>query len=194
MHIWVDADACPAVIKDILYRAAGRGSGPAVLRRSTTRTASGSRTSSTVFSRVTRMRAMARSILPEEKIHPAVREKVASHGADILKEVRDAVAANQIVVVGMRQNPFPKKARKLLDEAGLAYKYLEYGSYLGEWRRRLALKMWTGWPTFPMVFVKGVLIGGGGGIAKLIASGGVARKRERFLGEGVFGREAGVGP
>src|SRR5438046_10541438 len=57
----------------------------------------------------------------------------------------------------MRQNPFPKKARKLLDEAGLAYKYLEYGSYLGEWRRRLALKMWTGWPTFPMVFVKGVL-------------------------------------
>ena len=83
---------------------------------------------------------MARSILPEEKIHPAVREKVASHGADILKEVRDAVAANEIVVVGMRQNPFPKKARKLLDEAGLAYKYLEYGSYLGEWRRRLALR------------------------------------------------------
>src|SRR5436189_161391 len=80
---------------------------------------------------------MARSILPEEKIHPAVREKVASHGADILKEVRDAVAANQIVVVGMRQNPFPKKARKLLDDAGLAYKYLEYGSYLGQWRCRL---------------------------------------------------------
>ena len=24
MHIWVDADACPAVIKDILYRAAER--------------------------------------------------------------------------------------------------------------------------------------------------------------------------
>jgi len=25
MHIWVDADACPAVIKDILFRAAERG-------------------------------------------------------------------------------------------------------------------------------------------------------------------------
>jgi len=114
---------------------------------------------------------MARSILPEEKIHPAVREKVASHGADILKEVRDAVVANEIVVVGMRQNPFPKKARKLLDEAGLAYKYLEYGSYLGQWRRRLALKMWTGWPTIPMVFVKGVLIGGAADLARLIESG-----------------------
>jgi glutaredoxin-related protein len=119
---------------------------------------------------------MARSILPAEKIHPAVRDKVASHGADILKEVRDAVAANEIVVVGMRQNPFPKKARKLLDEAGLAYKYLEYGSYLGQWRRRLALKMWTGWPTIPMVFVKGVLIGGASDLAKLIESGELARK------------------
>src|SRR5207247_7798363 len=106
-------------------------------------------------------------ILPEEKIHPAVREKVATYRTDILKEVQDAVAANQIVVVGMRQNPFPKKARKLLDEAGLAYKYLEYGSYLGQWRRRLALKMWTGWPTFPMVFVKGVLIGGASRLEKL---------------------------
>ena len=24
MHIWVDADACPKVIKDLLYRAADR--------------------------------------------------------------------------------------------------------------------------------------------------------------------------
>jgi len=120
---------------------------------------------------------MARSILPEEKIHPAVREKVASHGADILKEVRDAVAANEIVVVGMRMNPFPRKARKALDAAGLTYKYLEYGSYLSEYRRRLVLKMWTGWPTFPMVFVKGVLVGGADDVAKLIASGEIGKKK-----------------
>ena len=31
MHIWVDADACPAVIKDILYRAAQRLSIPLTL-------------------------------------------------------------------------------------------------------------------------------------------------------------------
>jgi monothiol glutaredoxin len=114
---------------------------------------------------------MPRSILGEAKIHPAIREKIATYRTDILKEVQDAVAANAIVVVGMKQNPFPKKARKLLDEAGLKYKYLEYGSYLGEWRRRLALKMWTGWPTIPMVFVKGVLIGGASDLAKLIESG-----------------------
>jgi monothiol glutaredoxin len=120
---------------------------------------------------------MPRNVLSEAKIHPAVREKVANHGADILTDVQAAVVANEIVVVGMRQNPFPKKARKLLDDAGLAYKYLEYGSYLGGWRRRLALKMWTGWPTIPMVFVKGVLIGGASDLAKLIESGELPRKR-----------------
>src|SRR5690554_465192 len=31
MHIWVDADACPAVIKDILYRAAQRSQRPLTL-------------------------------------------------------------------------------------------------------------------------------------------------------------------
>jgi monothiol glutaredoxin len=94
-----------------------------------------------------------------------------------VKEVRAAIAANEIVVVGMKQNPFPKKARKLLDEAGLAYQYLEYGSYFGGWRQRLALKLWTGWPTLPMVFVKGVLVGGASDLEALLKSGELARKR-----------------
>ena len=116
-----------------------------------------------------------RQVLEESKIHPAVREKVAAYRAEVLKEVRDAIAANAIVVVGMRQNPAPKKARKALDAAGIAYRYLEYGSYFSEWRRRLALKLWTGWPTFPMVFVKGVLVGGANDVKRLVDSGELKR-------------------
>jgi monothiol glutaredoxin len=37
------------------------------------------------------------------------------------------------------------------------------------------LKMWTGWPTFPMVFVKGVLVGGATDVEALIASGELKR-------------------
>ena len=59
---------------------------------------------------------MPRTILGEAQIHPAVREKIANYRKDIVKEVQAALAANEFVVVGMRQNPFPKKARKLLDE------------------------------------------------------------------------------
>ena len=119
---------------------------------------------------------MPRPILDEAKIHPAVREKVANYRSDMVREVQAAIAGSDIVVVGMKQNPAPRQARKALDAAGIEYRYLEYGSYFSMWRRRLALKMWTGWPTFPMVFVRGVLVGGADDVIKLIESGEVKKK------------------
>jgi glutaredoxin-related protein len=65
-----------------------------------------------------------------------------------------------VVVVGMAQNPHVRNVRKALGAAGVEYRYLEYGSYLSRWRERLAIKLWSGWPTFPQVFVRGVLLGG----------------------------------
>ena len=118
---------------------------------------------------------MSRPILAEERIHPAIRAAVADHNSAVIGEVQAAIAANAVVVVGMAQNPFPKRARRALDAAGIAFKYLEYGSYFGDWRRRLALKMWTGWPTLPMVFVKGTLVGGATDLEALIASGELGR-------------------
>jgi len=116
-----------------------------------------------------------RRVLDESRIHPAIRATIVGHHADIVREVESAVAANDVVVIGMRQNPMPRRARKALDSKGIAYKYLEYGSYLNTWRRRNALKMWTGWPTFPMIFVKGVLVGGATDLERLIDSGELAR-------------------
>lgn len=114
---------------------------------------------------------MPRPILEEARIHPAIRTKVAESRQTIVREVMAAVAANDVVVVGMGINPHPKKARKVLDAIGQPYKYLEYGDYLSQWRDRNALKMWTGWPTFPMVFVKGTLVGGATDLQKLIDGG-----------------------
>ena len=114
---------------------------------------------------------MPRPILDESSIHPAVRAKVAGWQHAIVDEVKAAVEANDVVVVGMGINPNPRMACKALVAIGQPYKYLEYGSYLSTWRRRLALKMWTGWPTFPMVFVKGTLVGGASDLKKLIDSG-----------------------
>jgi monothiol glutaredoxin len=118
---------------------------------------------------------MGRSVLGEDRIHPAIRSRIADSHADIVREVEAAVRANDVVVVGMRQNPFPRRARKALAARGISCKYLEFGSYLSQWRRRNALKMWTGWPTLPMIFVKGVLIGGATDLDRLIDSGELAR-------------------
>ena len=92
---------------------------------------------------------------------------------------RSTAASNPVLVVGMAQNPHVRRARKLLDAAQQPHQYLEYGSYLGLWRKRNALKMWSGWPTFPMVFVKGTLIGGADELDRMLASG----ELKRTLGE-----------
>ncbi len=118
---------------------------------------------------------MPRPVLDEAHIHPAIREKISNLHTDIVHEVQAAVAKHPVVVVGMAQNPAPKRACKALDGAGVAFHYLEYGSYFNNWRRRNALKMWTGWPTFPMVFVKGVLVGGASDVQALLASGALKK-------------------
>ena len=117
---------------------------------------------------------MSRPMLAPEKISPAVTDAVAKMHRDTVDEVASAVARDHIVVVGMKQNPVVKKARQLLATKGLTYTYLEYGSYLGEWRRRLAIKLWAGFPTFPMVFVDGTLVGGNAELQALAAEGKLA--------------------
>jgi len=125
---------------------------------------------------------VGRPIFDEARIHPAIRSKIAEWHTDIVKEVQDVVAAKDLVVVGMQMNPFPWKARKLLDAARIEYTYLEYGSYLSGYRRRLPLKLWTGWQTFPMVFVRGVLIGGASELEKLLQSGELKQRLEASAG------------
>ena len=118
---------------------------------------------------------MPRAILDEAQIHPAIRARIAGHHADIVQEVQAAITAHAVVVVGMGQNPFPRKARRALDAAGVTHHDLDYGNYFGNWRRRTALKMWAGWPTLPMVFVLGSLVGGANELIKLIDSGELKR-------------------
>jgi monothiol glutaredoxin len=98
--------------------------------------------------------------LEEKSVAPAALSGMESFHADVIRAVEEAVRRDRVVVVGMAQNPHVRNVRRALDEAGVAYTYLEYGSYFSKWRERLAIKLWSGWPTFPQVFVSGTLIGG----------------------------------
>jgi monothiol glutaredoxin len=122
---------------------------------------------------------MPRTTLEESRLHPAIRDTVANLHVDTVHNVQSASQSNRVLVVGMAGNPFCRRARRLLTRAGVAHHYLGYGSYVSQWRQRNALKMWTGWPTFPMVFVKGNLIGGADDLERLIRSG----ELNRLLGE-----------
>ena len=118
---------------------------------------------------------MVRHVLEEARIHEGIRAQISDRNREIVEEVERTAADHDPVVVGMKTNPHPKRAVAALKKAGIAYKYLEYGSYTSSWRRRNALKMWTGWPTLPMVFVKGTLIGGADETLSLIESGELQR-------------------
>ncbi len=122
---------------------------------------------------------MPRTTLEESRLHPAIRETVSNLHVDIVHNVQSASQSNRVLVVGMAGNPFCWRARRSLTQAEVAHHYLGYGSYVSQWRQRNALKMWTGWPTFPMVFVKGNLIGGADDLERLIRSG----ELNRLLGE-----------
>ncbi len=102
---------------------------------------------------------------------PELNDTVAGYHRSTITEIEEALRQSPVVVVGMSVNPFVKKARQALDNEGISYTYLEYGGYLSQWKPRLAIKMWSGWPTFPQVFVNGALVGGAQDLERLIADG-----------------------
>lgn len=101
-----------------------------------------------------------RSILEAAKISGPAMTAIESFHSQVVKEVQVVVANNPYVIIGMKQNPVVRSAIKLVEQNNISYKYIEYGSYLSKWKERLAIKLWSGWPTFPMVFIDGKLIGG----------------------------------
>ena len=117
------------------------------------------------------MSEASRPLHPTSQVAPAALAAMQAFHESTVREVAEAVRSEPVVVVGMARNPFVKRVRKELANAGIAFTYLEYGGYLSEWKPRLALKMWSGWPTFPMVFVRGKLIGGCDDTLKELADG-----------------------
>ncbi|MDP1829307.1 MAG: glutaredoxin [Archangium sp.] len=108
---------------------------------------------------------------PRPPIHPVIAKAQADFQNDLVEEVSKVIATEKVVVVGVSGLQPGKKARKLLEAKGVPHRYLEYGSYFKGWRRRLALKIWVGWPTFPLVFIKGTFVGGASDLKALSESG-----------------------
>ena len=117
-----------------------------------------------------------RYILPAEKVSELAQGSISRFHEDIVRNVINAIEHEQIVVVGMKQNPVVKQARSLLESHNVAYRYLEYGSYFSKWKERLAIKLWSGWPTFPQIFVNGILIGGYSDLKDEISNGVLQRR------------------
>ncbi len=101
-----------------------------------------------------------RPILTQDKVNAEAAKTIAAFHADTVREIETAIKNHEWVIVGMAHNPVVKSAKNFLAEKKTAFHYIGHGNYFSQWKRRLAIKLWSGWPTFPQVFHKGQLIGG----------------------------------
>ncbi len=108
----------------------------------------------------------------------AARTAQADFHKQTVDEVKHAIAMHEVVVIGMGWNPHVARVRKALDEAGVPHHDLDIGNYLTGWKERLAVKLWAGWPTFPMVFVRTVLVGGATDTVRALRDGELQSLRD----------------
>ncbi len=121
---------------------------------------------------------MPRGMQTLQNVHANALARQITNHKDFVDEVKAAIAANNVVVVGMGWNPSVGKVRRHLEGRNTPYHYIGHGNYITGWRRRLALKLWAGWPTYPMVFVNGALVGGGSDLIALDKAGELAKLLE----------------
>jgi len=112
---------------------------------------------------------LPRPALPESAITEPALKKMQRFHTETLQKLEAAIGSHKIVVIGMMGNPHCRRARRVLTEANKPFEYVEIGSYVSGWQQRLAIKLWSGWPTFPQVFVDGRLVGGADEITKALA-------------------------
>ncbi len=136
------------------------------------------------------MSETTRRALPSNRIAPEAVDKENAFHRPIVDEVERAIGESPILVIGMAQNPHCREVRKTLTAAGFEFKYLEYGSYFSRWKERLAIKLWSGWPTFPQVFVRGVLLGGAQLTAAAIADGSLKQRLDRSAAASTAGQHS----
>ena len=112
-----------------------------------------------------------RPILSPDSIAADIYSGIASFEQELIKEIEVLIQEHHVVLIGMGMAVSVKQAKRYLEQAGINYCYREFGSYLSGWKQRSALKLWSGWRTFPMVFVGGKLIGGASNLKALIKNG-----------------------
>lgn len=134
-----------------------------------------------------------RPLLNAHAYSPAAQTAISRFFRSTVEEVKHAIENYRVVVIGMAFNPHVKKVCQALQKAQISYHYMEYGSYHNQWRRRLAIKLWSGWPTFPQVFVQGRLIGGNAETQAALADGSLTAYLEESIpaSGAVYGSQPG---
>jgi monothiol glutaredoxin len=107
--------------------------------------------------------------------HPETEEQQMPR--DIMNEIRNELAANQVLVY-MKGTPtfpmcgFSAAIVEVLHDLGYPFQHV---NVLEDQEKREAIKVYSNWPTIPQVYVNGKFIGGCDIVHELHASGALGR-------------------
>ena len=114
---------------------------------------------------------MPRPVLDESQFHPAIGAALALARAGGAEGAGGLLCSTRWWWWAWRRTRSRKRRARRWTPPACPTTTSSYGSYFSAVASAQALKMWTGWPTFPMVFVKGTLVGGAQDCSALIDSG-----------------------
>lgn len=79
---------------------------------------------------------------------------------DLLTNLSIKIETDTIVVLDMSNGTYMEKIQSIFRMKGLEIDLQEFGTPFTKKNEREAIKAWSGWQTFPQIFVNGYLIGG----------------------------------
>ena len=114
------------------------------------------------------------------KIHALLskdaQNEIALFQQPFVEELQCMINNFEIVVVGVQLNSKSRQVSTLLQASEHDFKELYLRPWLMDRRKKLAVMLWSGWPTFPQVFIRGMLIGGEQELRRAIQNGELAHR------------------
>jgi monothiol glutaredoxin len=104
---------------------------------------------------------------------------------DIIERIRQQVASEPVLLYMKGTPDFPQcgfsgRAVQILEGCGVEYAYV---NILEDQELRENLKVFSQWPTFPQLFVRGELVGGSDIMLELFQSGELRKMLEAATGQ-----------
>jgi glutaredoxin-related protein len=79
---------------------------------------------------------------------------------DLLTSISVSVEKNTCVVITIENGPYTRQILEILKENGIEVQLIEIGTPFTKIKEREMVKIWSGWDSFPQIYLNGFLLGG----------------------------------
>jgi glutaredoxin-related protein len=78
----------------------------------------------------------------------------------LLTSISVSVEKNTCVVITIENGPYTRQILEILKDNGIEVQLIEIGTPFTKIKEREMVKIWSGWDSFPQIYLNGFLLGG----------------------------------